>query len=60
MLYTNNAAGLVATQGSSVTLTKFLNGAYTGTTSGTLNNLGTTAVTLPVAVIKGISTASLF
>ena len=36
------------------------NGAYTGTTSGTLNNLGTTAVTLPVAVIKGISTASLF
>ena len=60
LLYTNNAAGLVATQGSSVTLTKFLNGAYTGTTSGTLNNLGTTAVTLPVAVIKGISTASLF
>ena len=60
LLYTNNAAGLIGTQGSSVDLSKFLNGSYTGTTSGTLNNLGTTAVTLPVSVIKGLSTASLF
>ena len=37
-----------------------LNGDYTGTTSGTLENTGTDSVTITVSVIKGFSTAALF
>ena len=36
------------------------NGAYTGTTSGSLANTGDTSLTLTISVIKGFSTASLF
>lgn len=37
-----------------------VNGAYTGATSGTLTNTGSTSLTLTVSVVKGFSTASLF
>jgi len=37
-----------------------INGAYTGATSGSLTNTGSTSLTLTVSVIKGFSTASLF
>lgn len=37
-----------------------LNGDYTGTTSGTIENTGDTSITATVSVIKGFSTAALF
>lgn len=42
------------------TSSQTINGAYTGTTSGTLTNTGATSLTMTVSVIKGFSTASLF
>jgi len=37
-----------------------LNGDYTGTTSGTIENTGDTSITATISVIKGFSTAALF
>ena len=37
-----------------------VNGTYTGATSGSLTNTGSTSLTLTVSVVKGFSTASLF
>ena len=43
-----------------VNTSQTINGAYTGATSGSLTNTGSTSLTLTVSVIKGFSTASLF
>ena len=43
-----------------VNTSQTVNGAYTGATSGSLTNTGSTSLTLTVSVIKGFSTASLF
>ena len=43
-----------------VNTSQTVNGAYTGATSGSLANTGSTSLTLTVSVIKGFSTASLF
>ena len=43
-----------------VNTSQTVNGAYTGATSGSLTNTGSSSLTLTVSVIKGFSTASLF
>ena len=43
-----------------VNTSQTVNGAYTGATSGSLTNTGSSSLTLTVSVIKGFSTAPLF
>jgi len=61
MLTNNSTSYSGSSQGdSSATVSRFLNGAYTGATSGTLGNTGNTSATVSVAVIKGFLSSSLF